>query len=122
RAGRGDRGGLGARCRTHCGTTTKLGDEDVLPGTWRPLSSFRRMARGTLVTAQSSGGAPMDRIVVPASAARRARIRTGQQFRITTPEGCQCVDFWAIRADDLTEWASAEFTRVELMRLFPRVG
>ena len=64
----------------------------------------------------------MERTIVPASGARRARVRAGQQFRITTPEGCQCVDFWAIRADDLTEWASAEFTRVELMRLFPRVG
>jgi uncharacterized protein YcgI (DUF1989 family) len=64
----------------------------------------------------------MERIVVPASRARRARVRAGQRFRITTPEGCQCVDFWAIRAGDLTEWDAAEFTRVELMRLFPRVG
>ncbi len=64
----------------------------------------------------------MKRIVVPAKEARRVRVRSGQRFSIITPEGCQCVDFWAIRADDLTEWASAEFTRVELMRLFPRVG
>ena len=64
----------------------------------------------------------MDRIVVPASEARLARIHAGQRFRITTPEGCQCVDFWAIAAGDVTEWAAAEFTRVELMRLFPRVG
>jgi hypothetical protein len=60
--------------------------------------------------------------VVPASEARTARVRAGQTFSIVNPEGTQCVDFWAIRADDLTEWASAEHTRVERMRLFPQVG
>jgi uncharacterized protein YcgI (DUF1989 family) len=64
----------------------------------------------------------MERIEIPAREARRARVRAGQRFRIVDVEGCQCVDFWAIRADDLTEWASAEHTRVELNRLFPRVG
>jgi uncharacterized protein len=64
----------------------------------------------------------LERIIVPASEARRARVHAGQRFRIINPEGTQCVDFWAIRADDLTEWASAEHTRVERMRLFPRVG
>jgi uncharacterized protein YcgI (DUF1989 family) len=62
------------------------------------------------------------RIVVPAKEARRAHIPTGERFRIIDLEGCQCVDFWAIRAGDLTEWASAEHTRVEVGRLFPIVG
>jgi uncharacterized protein YcgI (DUF1989 family) len=64
----------------------------------------------------------MERIEVPASEARTARVRAGDRFRIVNVEGCQCVDFWAIAADDLTEWASAEHTRVELSRLFPVVG
>jgi uncharacterized protein len=64
----------------------------------------------------------VERIVVPASEARSARVRAGQRFSIINPEGTQCVDFWAICAGDLTEWASAEHTRVERMRLFPQVG
>ena len=63
----------------------------------------------------------MTRIEVPASEARTARVAAGERFRILNVEGCQCVDFWAIVADDTTEWASAEHTRVENSRLFPVV-
>lgn len=64
----------------------------------------------------------VERIVIPAKEARHARVRAGDRFRIVDVEGCQCVDFWAIRAGDTTEWASAEHTRVELNRLFPLPG
>jgi uncharacterized protein len=64
----------------------------------------------------------MERIEIPASQARTARVKAGERFRIVNVEGCQCVDFWAIAADDVTRWASAEHTRVELSRLFPTVG
>lgn len=64
----------------------------------------------------------MQTIEIPASEARSARIASGQRFRITTVEDSQCVDFWAIAADDTTEWASAEHTRVMTSRLFPVPG
>lgn len=64
----------------------------------------------------------MEKIIIPASEARLARVPAGERFRIVDLEGCQCVDFWSLRAGDLTEWASAEHTRVELNRLFPVVG
>jgi uncharacterized protein YcgI (DUF1989 family) len=37
-------------------------------------------------------------------------------------EGGQVVDLFAFNADDVSEFASAEHTRVEIARLFPRVG
>ncbi len=64
----------------------------------------------------------MKQIEVPASEARTARVQAGEKFRIVDVEGGQCVDFWAIAADDTTQWASAEHTRVELSRLFPIPG
>ena len=64
----------------------------------------------------------MERIEIPASEARTARVEAGERFRIVNVEGCQCVDFWAIAADDVTRWASAEHTRVYNGNLFPRVG
>jgi uncharacterized protein len=64
----------------------------------------------------------MQTIEIPASEARSARVTRGQRFRITTVEDSQCVDFWAVAADDMTEWASAEHTRVLNSRLFPVVG
>jgi uncharacterized protein YcgI (DUF1989 family) len=64
----------------------------------------------------------VERIIVPAREARLARLQADRRARIVDVEGCQCVDFWALRADDLTEWASAEHTRVEVGRLFPVVG
>jgi uncharacterized protein YcgI (DUF1989 family) len=36
--------------------------------------------------------------------------------------GGQVVDLFALRASDPSEYASAQHTRVHLLRLFPRVG
>jgi uncharacterized protein YcgI (DUF1989 family) len=49
-------------------------------------------------------------------------VRTGQRVRITDAEGNQVADTWAFSAEDISEYHSAEHTRVHLSRLFPRVG
>src|SRR5437867_2300492 len=64
----------------------------------------------------------MERIEIPASEARMARVGAGERFRIVDVEGGQCVDSWAIVADDVDEWASADHTRAENSSLFPAVG
>ena len=50
------------------------------------------------------------------------RAAAGSQFRVVDVEGGQVVDLFAFAADDVTEYASAEHTRVSVDRLFPRVG
>src|SRR5213592_3098470 len=64
----------------------------------------------------------MERIEIPASEARLDRVQAGERFRIVDVEGGQCVDFWAIAAGDVTEWASADHTRTEVGRVFPVAG
>jgi uncharacterized protein YcgI (DUF1989 family) len=62
------------------------------------------------------------RIDVPAREGRGVEIATGQRFRIVDVEGGQCVDLFAFCADDVSEYHSAEHTRVHVSRLFPQPG
>lgn len=62
------------------------------------------------------------RVEVPARQGVAVRVRAGQSFRVIDVEGRQCGDLFAFCADDVSEYASAEHTRVHVNRLFPRVG
>ena len=64
----------------------------------------------------------MQRIEVPAREGRGALVRAGTRFRAVDVEGKQCGDLFAFCAADVSEFASAEHTRVSTGRLFPRVG
>ena len=61
-------------------------------------------------------------IEVPAREGRGARLRIGERFRVIDPEGGQVGDLFAFRADDVSEFASAEHIRPHVNRLFPRPG
>ncbi len=65
---------------------------------------------------------PKGAVRVPAREGRAVRVGAGGLLRVIDLEGGQVVDLFAFNADDLTEHASAEHTRVALLRLFPRVG
>jgi uncharacterized protein len=62
------------------------------------------------------------RIDVPAREGRAVRVEAGRSFRVVDLEGGQVADLFAFCAGDLGEHLSAEHTRAELFRLFPRVG
>jgi hypothetical protein len=62
------------------------------------------------------------RIDVPAREGRGVRVAAGQRVRVIDVEGGQVADTFAFRADDVTEYHSAEHTRVYVNRLFPRPG
>jgi uncharacterized protein len=62
------------------------------------------------------------RIEVPAGAGRGVRVPAGQRFRVIDVDGGQVADTFAFRAGDVTEFHSAEHTRVHVSRLFPRPG
>jgi uncharacterized protein len=61
-------------------------------------------------------------VLVPAREARAVRVGPGGRFRVVDIEGGQVVDLFAFAADDVSERASAEHTRIHVNRLFPRVG
>jgi uncharacterized protein YcgI (DUF1989 family) len=61
-------------------------------------------------------------IEVPAREGRGVRVAAGQSFRVIDVEGGQVADTFAFLADDITEYHSAEHTRVHVNRLFPRPG
>jgi uncharacterized protein len=61
-------------------------------------------------------------IDVPAREGRGVRVAAGQRFRVIDVEGGQVADTFAFRADDVSEYHSAEHTRAVVSRLFPRVG
>jgi uncharacterized protein YcgI (DUF1989 family) len=61
-------------------------------------------------------------IDVPAREGRGVRVAAGQRFRVIDVEGGQVADTFAFRADDVSEYHSAEHTRVHVSRLFPRPG
>jgi uncharacterized protein len=61
-------------------------------------------------------------IEVPAREGRGVRVAAGQSFRVIDVEGGQVADTFAFRADDVSEYHSAEHTRVHVNRLFPRPG
>jgi uncharacterized protein YcgI (DUF1989 family) len=50
------------------------------------------------------------------------RVSAGQRFQVIDVEGGQVVDLFAFSAEDPTEYASAEHTRVVVNALFPRPG
>jgi uncharacterized protein len=61
-------------------------------------------------------------IDVPAREGRGIRVAAGQRFRVIDVDGGQVADTFAYRADDVSEFHSAEHTRVHVNRLFPRPG
>jgi uncharacterized protein len=61
-------------------------------------------------------------IDVPAREGRGVRVASGQRFRVIDVEGRQVADTFAFRADDISEYHSAEHTRAYVSRLFPRPG
>ena len=61
-------------------------------------------------------------IDVPAREGRGVRVAAGQRFRVIDVEGGQVADTFAFRADDVSEYHSAEHTRAVVSRLFPRPG
>jgi len=64
----------------------------------------------------------MTRIDVPAREGRGVRVAARQRFRVIDVEGGQVADTFAFRADDVSEYHSAEHTRAYVSRLFPRLG
>ena len=62
------------------------------------------------------------RIEIPAREGRAVRVAAGRSIRVVDVAGGQVGDLFAFCADDLDERLSAEHTRAELFRLFPRVG
>jgi len=62
------------------------------------------------------------RIDIPAREARAVRVDAGERLRLIDVEGRQVADLFAYDADDVSEYASAEHTRVHVGRLFPQVG
>jgi uncharacterized protein YcgI (DUF1989 family) len=61
-------------------------------------------------------------IDVPSREGRGVRVTAGQRFRVIDVEGGQVADTFAFRADDVSEFHSAEHTRVHVNRLFPVPG
>jgi uncharacterized protein len=61
-------------------------------------------------------------VEVPAREGRGVRVAAGECVRVIDVEGGQVADTFAFRADNLSEYHSAEHTRVHVNRLFPRPG
>jgi uncharacterized protein YcgI (DUF1989 family) len=64
----------------------------------------------------------MTTIDVPAREGRGVHVAAGQRFRVIDVEGGQVADTFAFRADNVSEYHSAEHTRAYVSRLFPRPG
>lgn len=64
----------------------------------------------------------MVRLVVPAQQGRGVRLKIGEQIRVVDLEGQQVGDLFAYCAEDISEYLSAEHTRVNVGRLFPLIG
>ena len=64
----------------------------------------------------------MTTIAVPTREGRGLRVGAGQRFRVVDLEGGQVADTFAFCAEDVSEYHSAEHTRVHVNRLFPRPG
>jgi uncharacterized protein YcgI (DUF1989 family) len=63
-----------------------------------------------------------ERMLIPAREAVAVRVAADQSFRLIDVEGAQVVDLFAFVDGDVSEYASAEHTRVFVKRLFPRRG
>jgi uncharacterized protein YcgI (DUF1989 family) len=61
-------------------------------------------------------------IEVPAREGRGVRVAAGTRLRIVDLEGGQVADTFAFCADDVSEFHSAEHTRVHVSGLFPKPG
>ena len=61
-------------------------------------------------------------VLVPAREALAVRVPAGERFRVLDVEGGQVVDLFAFVEEDVSEYASAEHTRVFIDRLFPLPG
>jgi uncharacterized protein len=61
-------------------------------------------------------------ITVPAREGRAVALARGDRIRVVDPNGGQVADLFAFCADDLSEYHSAEHTRVWVNRLFPHAG
>ena len=64
----------------------------------------------------------MTMIEIPAREGRGVELPAGRRFRVIDLEGGQVADTFAFCVDDISEYASAEHTRVHVNRLFPRPG
>jgi uncharacterized protein YcgI (DUF1989 family) len=61
-------------------------------------------------------------IHIPAREGRGVHMAAGTRFRVIDVEGGQVGDLFAFRANNVSEYASAEHIRVYVNRLFPRPG
>ena len=61
-------------------------------------------------------------IAIPAREGRAVRVEVGRSFRVIDVEGGQVGDLFAFCLGDLGEHLSAEHTRAQHYRLFPRIG
>ena len=64
----------------------------------------------------------MQQIEIPAREGRGVKLEARTRFRAIDVQGKQCGDLFAFSQADITEFASAEHTRVSSGRLFPSVG
>jgi len=62
------------------------------------------------------------RMVVPAQEGRGLLLKRGDRVRVVDLEGQQIADLFAFRADDVSEYLSAEHTRGHVAGLFPQLG
>ena len=61
-------------------------------------------------------------IHIPAREGRAFRVDAGSSFKVIDPEGRQVADLFCFVDGDVSEYLSAEHTRVAIDRLFPTVG
>ena len=61
-------------------------------------------------------------ITVPAREGRAVELARGDRIRVIDPHGGQVADVFAFRAGDVSEYHSAQHTRVWVGKLFPAVG
>ncbi len=64
----------------------------------------------------------VESVLVSAGQARAVGVNAGQYVHVVDVEGGQVGDLFAFAAADESEFASAEHTRVEIRKLFPRPG
>lgn len=64
----------------------------------------------------------LTRVQVPARQGRAVRVAAGQHVRVSTPDGGQVGDLFAVNAADPAEYLSAAHTRGHTSTLFPAPG